>query len=69
MYKNLTLCQILLVMALSNIFLGGIVRLEGSINSMDTLLEILSFLIQLTQSTFNRNDAKTNVANLYMITI
>jgi hypothetical protein len=53
MYKNLMLCQILLVMALSNIFLGGIVRLEGSINSMDTLLEILSFVIHLTQSTFN----------------
>jgi hypothetical protein len=63
------LCQILLVMALSNIFLGGIVRLEGSINSMDTLLEILSFVIHLTQSTFNWNDATTNVANLYMITI
>jgi hypothetical protein len=58
------LCQILLVMALSNIFLGGIVRLEGSINSMDTLLEILSFVIHLTQSAFNRI-----VANLYMITI
>jgi hypothetical protein len=63
------LCQILLVMALSNIFLGGIVSLEGSINSMDTLLEILSFVIHLTQSAFNRNDTTTNVANLYMITI
>jgi hypothetical protein len=51
-------------MALSNIFLGGIVRLEGSINSMDTLLEILSFVIHLIQSAFNRI-----VANLYMITI
>jgi hypothetical protein len=64
MYKNLMFCQILLVMALSNIFLGGIVRLEGSINSMDTLLEILSFVIHLIQSAFNRI-----VANLYMITI